>query len=103
MKTTVLPSARADILKQIGYLIDLGLNPVADRFLEAVRMAIDHVSNTPHAGSPRPMKNRRLLGLRTWSIGGFDEIKLYYLVTDDELVILRVLHGRRDIEGILEA
>lgn len=75
---------------------------MADRFLAAVRMAIDHVSNTPHAGSPRPMKNRRLFGLRTWSIGGFDEIKLYYLVTDDELVIVRVLHGRRDIEGILE-
>ncbi|MFC6447070.1 type II toxin-antitoxin system RelE/ParE family toxin [Shinella zoogloeoides] len=102
MKTVVLPAARADMLKQAGYFIEIGQDHLADRFIEAARLAIDHVSHTPHAGSPRPMRSRRLAGLRTWPIDGFDEMKLYYLVTDTELLIVRVLHGRRDIERIIE-
>ena len=102
MKTVVLPSARADILRQAGYFIELGMDRLAGRFIEAVRSAIDDVSHTPYAGSPRPMRSRRLAGVRTWAIDGFDEMKVYYLVTDHELVIVRILHGRRDIERIFE-
>jgi toxin ParE1/3/4 len=102
LKTVVLPSARADILRQIGYFIDIGQDHVADRFLAAARMAIEHVSHTPQAGAPRSVRNRRLAGLRTWSVDGFDDLKIYYLVSDDELTIVRILHGRRDIERILE-
>ena len=47
------------------------------------------------------MRHRRLAGLRTWPIEGFDAVKVYYLVGTSEISILRVLHGRRDIEGIL--
>ncbi|WP_411032929.1 type II toxin-antitoxin system RelE/ParE family toxin [Shinella sp. BYT-45] len=102
MKTIVLPSARADIIRQFGYFIEIGQKQVADRFLAATRTAVEHISHTPHAGSPRAMKNRRLAGLRTWSIEGFDDLKIYYLVSADELAIVRILHGRRDIERILE-
>lgn len=101
MKSVVLPSARADIVRQIGYFIDIGQDHVADRFLAATRAAIEHVSHTPHAGAPRPMKNPLLAGLRTWPIEGFDDMKIYYRVGRDELMIVRILHGRRDIERIL--
>jgi toxin ParE1/3/4 len=43
-----------------------------------------------------------LPGLRTWPIQGFDELRVYYLVRDDFLTVVRVLHGRRDIGSILE-
>ena len=102
MKTVVLPSARADILRQIAYFIEIGQEHLADRFLAATKVAIEHVSHTPHAGAPRPLRNRRLAGLRTWPVDGFDDMKLYYIDADDELTIIRVLHGRRDIERILE-
>jgi len=48
------------------------------------------------------MKSPRLAGLRTWPIEGFDDMKIYYLVADDALTVVRILHGRRDIERILE-
>ena len=102
MKTVVLPSARADILRQVGYFIDIGQDQVAERFLDATRLAIEHISHTPQAGSPRPMKNRRLAGLRVWSIDGFGELKIYYLASDNELTIVRILHGRRDVQSILQ-
>jgi toxin ParE1/3/4 len=47
------------------------------------------------------MRNPALVGLRTWSIDGFDAMKIYYLVEEDELRIVRILHGRRDVERIL--
>jgi toxin ParE1/3/4 len=75
---------------------------VADRFLAAVRTSIEHLSHTPHAGPPRPMRNPRLAALRMWSIEGFDDMKVYYLPADDELTIVRILHGRRDIERIFD-
>jgi len=102
LKTVVLPAARADIVRQIGYFIDIGQEHIADRFLAATRIAIEHLSHTPEAGPPRPMRNPRLAGLRTWPIEGFDDMKIYYLVADDALTVVRILHGRRDIERILE-
>lgn len=102
MRAIVLPAARRDILRQAGYFIDLGEERVAERFLAATRRAIEHVVQTPHAGAPRSMKNRRLAGLRTWPVEGFDDMKIYYLATAEELTVVRVLHGRRDIERILE-
>jgi len=102
LKTVVLPAARADIVRQIGYFIDIGQEHIADRFLAAARTAIEHLSHTPEAGPPRPMRNPRLAGLRTWPIEGFDDMKIYYLVADDALAVVRILHGRRDIERILE-
>jgi toxin ParE1/3/4 len=102
LKTVVLPSARADIIQQIGYFIDAGQDQVADRFLAATQEAIGHISHTPAAGTPRPMKNPRLAGLRTWPIDGFDNLKVYYTVSADALMIVRILHGRRDIERVLE-
>lgn len=102
MKTIVLPSARADILRQIDYFVEIGQDGIADRFLAATKTAIERVSQTPHAGPPRAMKNRRLAGLRTWPVDGFADMKIYYLVADDELTVIRVLHGRRDVARVLE-
>lgn len=102
MKTIVLPAARADILRQVGYFIEIGQDHVADRFLAATRTSVEKLLHTPHAGPPRPMKNPRLNGLRTWPVDGFDDVKIYYIVADEEIRIIRVLHGRRDVERILE-
>jgi plasmid stabilization system protein ParE len=35
-------------------------------------------------------------------VKGFDEFRIYYLVEDDLIKVLRILHGRRDIASILE-
>lgn len=102
MKTVLLPSARTDILRQVGYFIEIGQERIADRFLAATRTAIEHVAETPKAGPPKILKDQRLEGLRTWSIEGFDDMKIYYLVRAEELAVVRILHGRQDIERILE-
>lgn len=102
MKPVVLPAARADILRQVVYLREIGQEFVAERFLAAAQEAITALCHTPSAGPPRPLRNPRLAGLRTWSVEGFEDIKVYYLVVEREVRIVRIIHGRRDIDRILE-
>jgi toxin ParE1/3/4 len=102
VKPFVQASARADILRQYRYYLDQNLPDVAERFLLAVKHAIDATIATPDAGAPKHLDNPHLAGLRTWPIQGFDELRVYYLVRDDFLTVVRVLHGRRDIGSILE-
>jgi plasmid stabilization system protein ParE len=35
-------------------------------------------------------------------VEGFEDIKVYYLVVEREVRIVRILHGRRDIDRILD-
>jgi toxin ParE1/3/4 len=36
-----------------------------------------------------------------WRIKNFRDYLVFYLVQDEQIEILRVLHGARDLEGIL--
>lgn len=56
----------------------------------------------PSAGSPRQLHNPALAGLRTWTVKGFDQFRIYYVASQDTLTVVRVLHGKRDISAILE-
>ena len=40
-------------------------------------------------------------GLRRWPVKGFDEYWVYYLVRPEALTVIRVLHSKRDIDGLL--
>lgn len=103
MKLSVLPSARTDIRKQIEYYLELDLPRVADRFQLAVSGSISAIVKRPSAGSPRQRyHNPALRGLRAWAVKGFDQFRIYYLVREDTVMVVRVLHDKRDIGAILE-
>lgn len=102
MTIVIKPAARTDILRQVGYYGDLERPDVALRFLQAVQGSIDHLVPVPFAGSPKHFDHSALQGLRTWPVKGFEDFRIYYLVKGDDLTILRILHGRRDIAAILE-
>jgi plasmid stabilization system protein ParE len=102
VKPFIQASARSDILRQYRYYLDQNLPDIAERFLLAVKYAVDTAIATPDAGTPKHLDNPQLAGLRTWTIHGFDEFRLYYLVRNNSFTVVRVLHGRRDIGSILE-
>jgi toxin ParE1/3/4 len=102
VKLSVLPSARTDIRKQIEYYLELDLPHVADRFQLAVNAAMVAAVRHANGGAPRPFRNPALSGLRTWSVKGFDQFRIYYLARHNRLMVVRVLHGKRDIGAILE-
>jgi toxin ParE1/3/4 len=100
----ILSHARADILRQYEYyLIEKDAETAAARFIAAVQAAVTQVCKQPGIGTPKALANRRLGGLRSWPVKGFSEIRVYYIVSGDVLRVVRVLHGRRDIDLLLES
>lgn len=102
MKLFIQQSAEEDILRQVDWYAGQGLPDIAHRFHAAALEAIDALLAMPEAGSPRPTGNPRLTGLRSWSVRGFDEFRVYYQMQADLLTIVRVLHGKRDTAAILK-
>jgi plasmid stabilization system protein ParE len=96
-------AAREDILRQYSYyLVENDAVRAAERFLEAVQAATKMLCGMPDMGTPKILENLTLTGLRSWPVSGFSAIRIYYIHKGDELRIVRVLHGKRDINPLLE-
>jgi toxin ParE1/3/4 len=99
----VRPAAREDILRQFRYyLIEKQSADLAQRFLDAVEASIRAICRTPGIGAPKHMANPLLAGLRSWPIPGFSSIRVYYIHAGNELRVVSILHGKRDIHPLLE-
>ncbi len=63
---------------------------------------MERVRKHPGIGGPRTIANPRLEGLRSWPIPGFEDVRIYYLQPERDLIrIVRILHGKRDLARIL--
>jgi len=103
VRTVPTDAAREDILAQFRYYaLDQGVPDVGFRFLDAVEAAIARVGAMPAIGAPQYFDAPTLAGMRAWPVPDFEDIRLYYLETADVLMIVRVLHDKRDVRRILE-
>jgi toxin ParE1/3/4 len=103
VKHVIRPAARDDIVRQFRYyLVEQDAPPVANRFLASVERTIDNILQAPKAGAPKQLSNAALAGLRAWPVEEFEDIRVYYLVAENEVRVIRVLHGKRDVQRILE-
>jgi toxin ParE1/3/4 len=104
VKFVIRPAAREDILRQYQYyLSEAGNERVAARFLSAAESAIAQVCRQPGIGVPKGLRNVKLAGLLSWPVRGFSDVRVYYLVSEQAVGVVRVLHGKRDIDPMLEA
>jgi len=91
VKTT--PLAEAD-LDEIWLFIAADSIDRADKFIDALTERFVTISRMPRAGRSR---SQIAEGLRSFS---FRNYIIFYSLTDDGVVIERVLHGSRDIEAV---
>jgi toxin ParE1/3/4 len=71
-------------------------NPdAAFRFLEAAEKACTLLGAQPHLGHQEQF--RKLTGIRSWRIPGFDKYLIFYRVSSDAIEVLRLIHGARDL------
>lgn len=94
-----LPQARRDIMQQANYYAEKSLN-LSDRFLEAVQETLRKIALMPGIGSPRDYNSPQYDGLRVVLIPKFNKMGIYYRVVEDAILVVRVLHGARDIESL---
>jgi plasmid stabilization system protein ParE len=103
VKITYRQASRDDVTRQFRYyLVKLNLPEVAIRFKESVRKSAKAISGQPRIAPPYRLRNPRLRHLRSWPVAGFEAIRLYFQVEDDAMRVIRILHGKRDVRGILE-
>ena len=103
MKVIYQQAARDDVIRQFRYyLLTLNLPRVAVRFRTAVSQTIRSLQEHPLVGPRYRSSNPRFENLRTWAVTGFEAIRIYYQLDQDTLRVIRILHGKRDVKGILE-
>lgn len=82
-----------DLTEAYAYLADL--NPAsADSLLDEVELVVQLLAAFPEIGRPREELRP---GVRSFRLRRFRHV-LFYRLTQDSIVLLRFLHGARDIQ-----
>ena len=103
MKVFYRQTASDDVVRQYRYyLVDQNLPEIAIRFRDAMRHTIESLRQHPLVGARYHLSTAELQNLRSWPIAGFEAIRIYYLADSDAIHVIRVLHGKRDLQRILD-
>ena len=103
MKAVIRGRAQDDILRQFRwYLVERDAPEAAFRFMEAVEASVEQLLSMPYIGAPRELRNLSLDGLRFWPVKDFDEFLIFYVVDGETVRVIRILHGKRDLDLILK-
>src|SRR5579862_4087946 len=92
--------ALADIIDIASYLADASSLNTSDSFIEATKRGYQQIAAMPRMGSLRDYGNPAFAGMRMWPVPGFRKYLIFYKATEDEVAILRVLHGARNLDAI---
>jgi toxin ParE1/3/4 len=99
----VLPAADRDLDELADYLAREAGIETAYRFFDASFATFGRLADMTGIGERWPSANPRLDGLRVWRIEDFPNHLLFYRASDGGIDIIRILHGARDIDSILES
>jgi toxin ParE1/3/4 len=94
MNCVVKARARLDLKSHWRYIARENL-PAADRLLEAAEETFKIIAKNPDIGSQRSF--RKLVGIRSRAVAGFKNYLVFYQTRNEAVVIVRVLHGMRDL------
>jgi toxin ParE1/3/4 len=94
MNYFVKARARIDLKGHWLYIARDNL-PAADRLLEAAEETFKHIAGNPSIGSQRCF--RKIVGIRSRAVIGFQNYLVFYQTQSEMVVIVRVLHGMRDL------
>ena len=93
-------AARQDLIESYAYIGTDNLD-AAERFHAAAQETIKRIGENPRIGRPREYSDRRLQGIRSWPVLGFENWLVFYRLLPDSIEILRVIHGARDLNAVL--
>ncbi|MBU1722867.1 MAG: type II toxin-antitoxin system RelE/ParE family toxin [Gammaproteobacteria bacterium] len=95
----IRPQAESDIDEIITWLLEN--NPAeATRFVMELRDTFELLAENPLIGATRQYRLPALRGIRMFPLKKYSAYLIFYLNSQDTLEIVRVLHGRRDLQGL---
>lgn len=94
----------ADFEKAYCWYLEEAGGVIARRFLESVWQTLELLTVQPGVGVPRHFCAAELEGLRSYRVKPpFQAHLIFYRYTETELLIDRLMHGRRDLpERLME-
>jgi toxin ParE1/3/4 len=99
MTYVVKARARLDLKSHWRYIANDNVQ-AADRLLEAAEETFKFLARNPGTGSERNF--RKLIGVRSFGIHDFRNYLVFYQRRGNAVVIVRVLHGMRDLPRLFE-
>jgi toxin ParE1/3/4 len=90
-------------LDEIAAFIGISSPRAALRFLEGFDRAVSSLAAMPASGSLHHPGHPHLHDIRAWPVPGFKKYVIFYRPTRNGIEVLRVLHGARDADTILES
>ena len=102
MSIQVQPRTRLDLVEQAEYYADRADIELAFRFQDCAASTFTLLRTQPHIGKPSPLRHEPLAGVREFPVQTFEKYLISYRATATGILILRVLHGARDISALLE-
>lgn len=95
-------AARAD-LREIWSYIGQDSSRSARRFLLAAEKLALKLAEFPELGARFEIDHPELEGMRVFPIPRFKKYLMFYRNREDEIEVVRVIHGARDLPAILES
>jgi toxin ParE1/3/4 len=93
--------ARHDAIEQ-AVAIAANNPDAAGRFFEAIDQTLQLLAEMPEMGAARVYRDPALQGLRMHPVRRFPQHLLFYLPLADGIELIRVLHGKRNIERLFQ-
>ncbi|MCP3729396.1 type II toxin-antitoxin system RelE/ParE family toxin [Sphingomonas sp. MG17] len=90
----IRPKARADLRDIVAYSAIQWGRAAAKRYVDAIADKFEQIRSTAFAGSDQSQLSA---GLHRWRSGSHH---IYYRVTDEAILIVRVLHERMDVTRV---
>ncbi len=103
MKKSIVksPQAYRDLVEIADSIAQDSID-ASDRFLDAAEMTFDCLAETPEIGSLCPFKNPLAVEIRVWPVRQFKRYLIFYRSELNSVSIVRVLHGARDWQSLIE-
>jgi toxin ParE1/3/4 len=100
-RVLVREAARDDLEEQAEFLARTSPGS-ALRFLDAAEAAFRRLARSPGLRRRLSLSSPFLRGIRSRPVPGFDAVLLFYRPVRDGIEVVRVLHGARDLPGLLD-
>jgi toxin ParE1/3/4 len=76
-------------------------NPdAATRVVETAYETFRTLAANPELGRVRKFRNSKLRDIRSWPVSGFENYIIFYRGTAENIQVMHVYHGARDIEAL---
>ncbi|ACK71607.1 plasmid stabilization system [Gloeothece citriformis PCC 7424] len=95
------PQVIRDLIELATYIAENNLE-ASEQFLRAAEETFQQLAKLPMMGKICQFKNPLLTNIRQQAVKGFRRYLIFYRLSESEIEIVRVLHGSRDLEAILE-